>query len=71
MILESNWLQHADEHRGRFRSFLLKSVQNFLNHTHAKEIAQLSGAVRWSSFPGMTGWRKRRHSYPSLPRRSS
>jgi len=32
MILESNWLQHADEHRGRFRSFLLKSLQNFLSH---------------------------------------
>jgi DNA-directed RNA polymerase specialized sigma24 family protein len=32
MILESNWLQHADKHRGRFRSFLLKSLQNFLSH---------------------------------------
>src|SRR5437764_10651323 len=31
MVLESNWLKHADEHRGRFRSFLLKSLQNFLN----------------------------------------
>ena len=30
MILESDWLQHADQHRGRFRSFMLKSVQNFL-----------------------------------------
>jgi DNA-directed RNA polymerase specialized sigma24 family protein len=32
MILESDWLQHADQHRGRFRSFMLKSVQNFLSH---------------------------------------
>jgi DNA-directed RNA polymerase specialized sigma24 family protein len=32
MILESNWLQQADEHRGRFRSFLLRSIQNFLSH---------------------------------------
>ena len=29
MILESNWLQHADESRGRFRSFLLKSAAKF------------------------------------------
>lgn len=35
MILESDWLQQADQHRGRFRSFMLKSVQNFLSH--AKE----------------------------------
>src|SRR6266496_4441639 len=27
MILESNWLQRADENRGRFRSFLLKTLQ--------------------------------------------
>ncbi len=41
MILESDWLQQADEHRGRFRSFLLKSLQNFLSHAHEK-----SGAVK-------------------------
>src|SRR4051812_15474564 len=32
MMLESNWLQQADESRGRFRSFLLKSLQNFSSH---------------------------------------
>jgi RNA polymerase sigma factor (sigma-70 family) len=31
MILERNWFEHADPKRGRFRSFLLKSLQNFLN----------------------------------------
>ena len=42
MILERNWLQHADPNRGRFRSLLLKSLQNFLNsaaertHTHKR-----------------------------------
>ena len=36
MILESDWLQHADQHRGRFRSFMLKSVQNFLHHADEK-----------------------------------
>ncbi|MBA3961786.1 MAG: sigma-70 family RNA polymerase sigma factor [Chthoniobacterales bacterium] len=36
MILESNWLRQADESRGRFRSFLLKSLQNFLSHAAEK-----------------------------------
>ena len=36
MILESDWLQQADEHRGRFRSFLLKSLQNFLSHAEER-----------------------------------
>ena len=41
-ILEHNWLEHADPNRGRFRSLLLKSLQNFLNsaaertHTHKR-----------------------------------
>ena len=43
MILETNWLKHADEHRGKFRSFLLKSVQNFLGHAHEKSRAQKRG----------------------------
>jgi RNA polymerase sigma factor (sigma-70 family) len=29
-IMDSNWLEHADPDRGRFRSLLLKSLQNFL-----------------------------------------
>src|SRR5205809_7247147 len=41
MILESNWLEHADPNRGRFRSLLLKSLQNFLvnaaERTHARK----------------------------------
>jgi RNA polymerase sigma factor (sigma-70 family) len=32
MMLERNWLEHADPNRGRFRSLLLKSLQNFLNN---------------------------------------
>jgi DNA-directed RNA polymerase specialized sigma24 family protein len=41
-ILKNNWLQHADRNRGRFRSLLLKSLQNFLinaaekAHTHKR-----------------------------------
>ena len=29
-ILERNWLEHADRNRGRFRTLLLTSLQNFL-----------------------------------------
>ena len=41
-ILKNNWLQHADRNRGRFRSLLLRSLQNFLinaaerNHAHKR-----------------------------------
>ena len=43
MILESDWLRHADKHRGRFRSFLLKSLQNFLSHAKEKTDAVKRG----------------------------
>jgi RNA polymerase sigma factor (sigma-70 family) len=43
MILESNWLQHANENRGRFRSFLLKSLQNFLSHAADRKRAHKRG----------------------------
>jgi RNA polymerase sigma factor (sigma-70 family) len=43
MILESDWLRRADESRGRFRSFLLKSLQNFLNHAAEREHARKRG----------------------------
>ena len=41
-ILKNDWLQHADRNRGRFRSLLLRSLQNFLinaaekNHTRKR-----------------------------------
>ena len=54
MILESNWLQHADESRGRFRSFLLKSLQNFLNHAVERKRARKRGGevqfVSWDEW---------------------
>jgi RNA polymerase sigma factor (sigma-70 family) len=43
MIIESNWLEHADASRGRFRSFLLKSLQNFLAHAAEKKRALKRG----------------------------
>src|SRR5438876_8088514 len=41
MILEHHWLEHADPNRGRFRSLLLTSLQNFLvnaaERTHTRK----------------------------------
>ncbi len=54
MILESNWLRQADESRGRFRSFLLKSLQNFLNHAAERKQARKRGGglqfVSWDEW---------------------
>jgi len=51
MILESDWLKHADQHRGRFRSFLLKSLQNFLSHARER-----SGAVKRGGKVEFVSW---------------
>jgi RNA polymerase sigma factor (sigma-70 family) len=41
IMLKDNWLQRADRNRGRFRSLLLRSLQNFLinaaEKTHARK----------------------------------
>ncbi len=54
MILESNWLRQADESRGRFRSFLLKSLRNFLGHATEKKRARKRGGdlqfVSWDEW---------------------
>jgi DNA-directed RNA polymerase specialized sigma24 family protein len=54
MILESNWLRRADEHRGHFRSFLLKSLQNFLSHAKERSRAVKRGGriqfVSWDEW---------------------
>jgi DNA-directed RNA polymerase specialized sigma24 family protein len=42
-ILKKNWLQHADRNRGRFRSLLLKSLQNFLVNAAEKAHAHKRG----------------------------
>jgi RNA polymerase sigma factor (sigma-70 family) len=42
-ILERNWLQHADRKRGRFRSLLLRSLQNFLINAAEKTHAHKRG----------------------------
>lgn len=51
MILEKNWLGRVDGHRGRFRPFLLKSLQNFLSHAREKsEAAKRGGGVQFVSW---------------------
>ncbi|MGI8955456.1 MAG: RNA polymerase sigma factor [Chthoniobacterales bacterium] len=56
MILESSWLQQADESRGRFRSFLLKSLQNFLSHANERKRAHKRGGdlqiISWDEWMG-------------------
>jgi RNA polymerase sigma-70 factor (ECF subfamily) len=54
MMLEGNWLKNADPNRGRFRSLLLKSLQNFLSDATAKKQASKRGGemrfVSWDDW---------------------
>src|SRR5438132_1043820 len=54
MILGNNWLQRADPNRGRFRSLLLKSLQNFLinaaDRTHAQKRGGDVKFVSWDQW---------------------
>ena len=53
-ILRNNWLQHADRNRGRFRSLLLRSLQNFLINAAEKTSARKRGGdvdfVSWDDW---------------------
>jgi len=42
-ILKNHWLQHADRNRGRFRSLLLRSLQNFLVNAAEKSHTRKRG----------------------------
>lgn len=54
MVLEGKLLQYADPNRGRFRSLLLKSLQNFLVDAAAKRKARKRGGdvqfVAWDEW---------------------
>lgn len=54
MILQTNWLRHADQSRGRFRSLLLRSLSNFLNDDADKRHARKRGGdvkfVSWDDW---------------------
>ena len=45
-LLERNWLSRADQQRGRFRSFLLASISNFLANEWDKARTQKRGGGR-------------------------
>jgi DNA-directed RNA polymerase specialized sigma24 family protein len=45
-LLESEFVKSADQERGRFRSFLLKSVSNFLAADHRTKTAEKRGGDR-------------------------
>jgi RNA polymerase sigma-70 factor (ECF subfamily) len=44
-ILKNHWLQQVDRNRGRFRSLLLKSLQNFLINASVKKNARKRGGA--------------------------
>ena len=51
MILKGNFLQKADPGRGRFRSLLLKSLQNFLVDAHTRtQTRKRGGDVEFVAF---------------------
>jgi RNA polymerase sigma factor (sigma-70 family) len=53
-ILKNNWLQHADRNRGRFRSLLLRSLQNFLinavERTHTRKRGGGATFISWDDW---------------------
>lgn len=64
-ILEHNWLQHADRNRGRFRSLLLKSLQNFLiNAAEKTHASKRGGDVEFISWDD---WKSEAPSELSIP----
>jgi DNA-directed RNA polymerase specialized sigma24 family protein len=64
-ILKNNWLQHADRNRGRFRSLLLRSLQNFLINAAEKTHARKRGGV--AEFISWDDWMAEAPSELSLP----
>jgi RNA polymerase sigma factor (sigma-70 family) len=64
-ILRNNWLQHADRNRGRFRSLLLRSLQNFLINAAEKTHAhKRGGGVEFISWDD---WMAEARSQLSIP----
>jgi len=64
-ILRNNWLQHADRNRGRFRSLLLRSLQNFLINAAEKTHAHKRGGG--VDFVSWDDWMRETRSQLSLP----
>ncbi|MEP6810020.1 MAG: sigma-70 family RNA polymerase sigma factor [Chthoniobacterales bacterium] len=66
-VLSGNLLQRADPERGRFRSLLLKSLQNFLVNEHTKRGAEKRGGA--VEFVSWDDWMTEAPSHLSLSRR--
>jgi RNA polymerase sigma factor (sigma-70 family) len=64
-ILRNNWFRRADPNRGRFRSFLLKSLSNFLNNAAERSHAQKRGGE--INFVSWDEWAAQAQSQVSLP----
>jgi RNA polymerase sigma factor (sigma-70 family) len=64
-ILKKNWLHHADRNRGRFRSLLLRSLQNFLiNAAEKTDAHKRGGGVEFISWDD---WMAEAPSQLSIP----
>jgi RNA polymerase sigma-70 factor (ECF subfamily) len=68
MIIEGPLLQRADPNRGRFRSLLLRSLQNFLNDAADKKRARKRGGD--VSFVSWDDWMAEAPSHLSVPMRT-
>ncbi len=70
-ILEHNWLQHADRNRGRFRSLLLRSLQNFLINAAEKTHACKRGGdvefISWDDWAAESPSSNSAQTLDSLP----
>lgn len=64
-ILRNNWFERADPNRGRFRSFLLKSLSNFLNNAAERSHTQKRGGEM--KFISWDEWIAEAPSQISLP----
>lgn len=69
MIFKNNWFERADPSRGRFRSFLLKSLMNFLNNAADRTHAQKRGGDM--KFISWDEWIAEAPSQISLPNKGS
>ena len=67
MILSGNLLHHADPTRGRFRSLLLKALQNFLIDANEKRHARKRGGA--IDFVSWDDWMAEAPSQLSVPAR--
>ena len=68
-ILEPTWLQHADVNRGRFRSLLLTSLQNFLVKAAEKTRTRKRGGDM--EFVSWDDWMAEAPSHLSIPEQES